>query len=282
MTQSRFPLYSPSTGAQNLRVGIPDYVGVCAVVATKRIPAWKGVVRWGAFGIGTLLWASGIAAMYGDDYKLAVFLYFLGITIVACNFIALDWHNQYPKLKKSIIVVSTVLVATLAFALSIAWIMVRKSDVVKIVSLSPSEVTFYKSAAYTFTVKNNTERDAYTVAIKFAFGMPPSDFKIDSPPGSARPLVPGQTGLRPTDMTGLECRTKKGSYNIYIFVYRLAAGESRELSLTYLGSGDVRVQTRISHFEEVPQPRVTDERGLLTQALVDEDCDPIAGLSLLQ
>jgi len=29
------------------------------------------VLRWGALALGGLLWGAGVAAMYGDDYKLA-------------------------------------------------------------------------------------------------------------------------------------------------------------------------------------------------------------------
>jgi len=150
------------------------------------------------------------------------------------------------------------------------------------IALSPMEVTFGRGTAYTFTVKNNTEKDVYTVALKLSFGVSPDDFRIDTPIGSARALAPGPNGLKFTDTSGIECRNKLGNYNIYIFVQRLAAGESREFSLTHISNGTVRVQSRVSHFEEAPQPRITDERGLLTPWMVDEDCDPVHILVFLQ
>src|SRR5271163_3776001 len=80
--------------------------GGTITIPTPKSPAWKKYMRWGAFSLGTLLWASGIAAMYGDDYKLAVCLYFFGIAIVAADFITLEGHAEYRGLKKAILVVS--------------------------------------------------------------------------------------------------------------------------------------------------------------------------------
>jgi len=87
------------------------------------------VLRWGALALGTVIWGSGVAAMYGDDYKVAVALYLVGIIIVAVDFITLEGHSEYRGSKRLILVGCTTFVAALAFALSLAWIHLRKADI---------------------------------------------------------------------------------------------------------------------------------------------------------
>lgn len=61
------------------------------------------ILRWGALAFGTLIWGSGVAAMYGDDYKLAGALYFIGIAtclltslLSYANTGAIDGEKAYP------------------------------------------------------------------------------------------------------------------------------------------------------------------------------------------
>ncbi len=67
--------------------------------------------------------------MYGDDYILAVCLYFVGIAIAATDFITREEYSEYRGFKKLAMVGSTTIVGILAFALSVAWVQLRKTDV---------------------------------------------------------------------------------------------------------------------------------------------------------
>jgi len=103
------------------------------------------ILRWGALAFGTLTWSSGVAAMYGDDYKLAVTLYFIGIAIMAADFVAiLSEHRGYRWRKNLFIVGSTAIVA---FLLSIAWIQLRKADIRSGVA-SPVSATPFQIAGH--------------------------------------------------------------------------------------------------------------------------------------
>jgi hypothetical protein len=87
------------------------------------------VLRWGALALGTLICGGGVAAMYGDDYKVAALLYLVGIIIIAADFITLDGHDGYRGSKWVVLVGGTTFVAAFAFALSLAWIHLRKADI---------------------------------------------------------------------------------------------------------------------------------------------------------
>jgi hypothetical protein len=145
------------------------------------------------------------------------------------------------------------------------------------VTVDPSDLLFAKSAVYTFTLKNNLHQDVYAVALKFSFGVHPNKIKLDSPLGQARVLASDASGLGLTDMTGMTCRTKQGSYNLY------AEGESREFSLMNISDGAVEIQSRISHYEVKPKARIIDDKkGLLNPVMADEDCDLISILGLMK
>jgi len=91
---------------------------------SQRLWGWQVV---GTFG--PLIWGAGIAAMYGDDYKTAVGLYFVGIGLLTGKFLSWKEHRHYPRRKKIGIWTITTAVATLAFVGSLYWIGVRQSDV---------------------------------------------------------------------------------------------------------------------------------------------------------
>ena len=87
------------------------------------------ILRWGALAFGLLLWSSGVAAMYGDDYKLAVVLYFFGIALVLTDFFGLEDIRSLHGKKRAFLIFCSSLVATAWFALSVVWIQVRISHV---------------------------------------------------------------------------------------------------------------------------------------------------------
>jgi hypothetical protein len=145
------------------------------------------------------------------------------------------------------------------------------------VTIRPSQVVFDgQGMSYTFTVRNFTDKDMYLVVPKLSFSAPPDDFKLDTPLGEARVLAPVPNGLNFTDITGAVCKTQYGSYNIYIFIYRLIAGESREFSLTYKGSGIVPVHVAISHFQIPPLFRDRRPQMIATPMIFDENCTPVS------
>jgi hypothetical protein len=110
----------------NHKPALPD---TSIMHSPKPKPLLQRIVRWGALAVGILLWGSGVAAMYGDDYKTAVGLYLVGIIIIAADFITLEDHGEYKGLRKAVMLGSTAFVALLAMGLSIAWIQLRKRDV---------------------------------------------------------------------------------------------------------------------------------------------------------
>ena len=74
------------------------------------------------------MWGSGVAAMYGDDYKLAASLYLIGIGIVAADFITLEEFSQYRGLRRVILFGATAIAGMGALGLSFAWIHLRRAD----------------------------------------------------------------------------------------------------------------------------------------------------------
>jgi hypothetical protein len=58
------------------------------------------ILRWGALAFGGLLWGAGVAAMYGDDYTLAVALYFIGIAVMAADLFGCPRRTQQLPMAK--------------------------------------------------------------------------------------------------------------------------------------------------------------------------------------
>ncbi len=86
--------------------------------------------RWGVVGIlSSLIWGSGVAAMYGDDYKISVGLYFFGIALFVAKFLSWEENRKLPLLKRWIASISIFVVGSALFVGSLWWIQVRRSDV---------------------------------------------------------------------------------------------------------------------------------------------------------
>jgi hypothetical protein len=102
----------------------------------KKIWIWPVVAT-----CASIIWGFGVAAMYGDDYKIAVALYFSGIALLAAKFLTWEEHTGYSRLKKIGLWIGTVVVAMVAFLASLYWIQVRKQDVIagKTIGASPSQ-----------------------------------------------------------------------------------------------------------------------------------------------
>jgi hypothetical protein len=81
----------------------------------------------GALAFGTLTWSSGVAARYGDDYKLAVALFFVGIAVMTADFVTILCEYKGYGWRKSLSIVGSA--ALVAFLFSIAWIKLRKADI---------------------------------------------------------------------------------------------------------------------------------------------------------
>ncbi len=104
--------------------GVPDDAEVCAVDELKKLWRWSVVG-----GAAPFLWGAGIAAMYGDDYKVAICLYFCGIVLLVAKFVTWEEHSNYSSSKKLALLIVTVLLGAVAFVFSLYWITVRKADV---------------------------------------------------------------------------------------------------------------------------------------------------------
>jgi len=85
---------------------------------------------WPVVGIVTPIFlAGGIAAMYGDDYKLAIALYFVGIGLAAAKFLTWEENKAYSRRKKGWLWAATVIVAAVVFIACLYWIRIRGDDV---------------------------------------------------------------------------------------------------------------------------------------------------------
>jgi hypothetical protein len=58
------------------------------------------------------------------------------------------------------------------------------------VTVTPSDVTFQGQwMTHTFSVTNGLDKPVYTVTVKFAYGVPPEDFKFEAPLASKAPRI---------------------------------------------------------------------------------------------
>ena len=88
------------------------------------------------------------------------------------------------------------------------------------VTVSPSEVTFQDQwRAYPFSITNGLDKSAYEVVVKFAYGVPPEEFKMESTDG--KPLGRGPGGHKVGDIVGMSCRTNQGTYATFLTIYRM-------------------------------------------------------------
>jgi hypothetical protein len=178
------------------------------------------------------------------------------------------WANSIPRQKVIRWIGLVVVVITVCVALG--WYEIPPAPTV---TVSPSEVTFQNQwRTYPFSITNGLDQSAYEVVVKFAYGVPPEEFKMDTPPTSSKPLGDGPGGHKVGDMTGMSCRTEQGTYATFLTIYRMSPGETREINFTRIKPGTVRMQTRISFFTEVPQDFVNALGGTAQRAQNDEAC----------
>jgi hypothetical protein len=181
------------------------------------------------------------------------------------------WANSVPRQK--VIRWIGLVIVVLTFCVVLGWYEIPPAPTI---TVSPSEVTFQDQwRTYSFSITNGLDKSAYEVVVKFAYGVPPEEFKMDAPSASSKPLGDGPDGHKVGDMTGLSCRTEQGTYATFLTIYRMGPGETREVNFTRLKPGAVRMQTRISFFTESPQDFVNAPGRTAQRAQNDEPCTPV-------
>src|ERR1700730_2615782 len=80
-------------------------------------PMLHAILRWSALAVGLLLLGFGVAAMYGDDYKIAALLYLAGLLLVLADFLALEQNRRLRGKEKNKVVIFSALATTMLFAL---------------------------------------------------------------------------------------------------------------------------------------------------------------------
>lgn len=105
---------------------------IYSIVPAEVRPRTMAEKLWSWPVVGTaapILWAGGVAAMYGGDYKLATALYFVGIGLATAKFLTWEEHKQYSARKKVWLWIVMVIVATVVFGACFHWIQIRRNDV---------------------------------------------------------------------------------------------------------------------------------------------------------
>ena len=77
------------------------------------------------------------------------------------------------------------------------------------------------------------------------------------------------------DISGMSCRTLGGTYDTFLSIYRMSPGEMREIDVTRLKPGTVRMQTRISYFSVEPKDYTNGPVMTSNQGTNGEDCTPV-------
>ena len=128
------------------------------------------------------------------------------------------------------------------------------------VTISPEQVAFSVSDIrenYLFTMRSNTDKDLYSVGLKFKLEKPHSfdDFSIVIPKSSQEPVFEASKIL---DIRGVKCTDKNENPLLLLSIQRLGARKIREISFTHNKSEAASLTAQVFYFSEEAKPRSGD------------------------
>jgi hypothetical protein len=133
------------------------------------------------------------------------------------------------------------------------------------VTVSPEAMSFFKSAmagqTYPLTVTNGKQYDAYAVLVHLRFDSDQPEFLIDVPKGSCKPLSSLLNENSINDCMGLSCSNEP--YAFYVYFYRLAPGEKREITVIHSRNADAHGSANIRYFSATVVPSNASSQGPL-------------------
>src|SRR3954471_8594895 len=95
------------------------------VQRTRPLPQW--LWRWEVVSVVVgLLYACGVSAMYGDDYRIALALYFVAVFLLALKFATWEEVKFQGQKRRIVAIAMTIVIAVGILWASDAWIDLRR------------------------------------------------------------------------------------------------------------------------------------------------------------
>jgi hypothetical protein len=127
------------------------------------------------------------------------------------------------------------------------------------VIVSPRKVKFPAEPLqnFPFAVKNKTDDYVYAiqVAIKFQKDSPLTAYSFDVPFSTRKPPIEGS---KFADIVGVQCIDVGGRPMAVFWIYRMAPGETRELSVTHRIASMVNADAVVATFSKIAISRMDD------------------------
>lgn len=90
---------------------------------------WRILWRWEVIGVvAPALYGFGVAAMYGDNYRIAIALYFIAVILLMTKILSWEEIRKQVRSKKVLMVILVAAMGAASLWVSLKWIQLRKRD----------------------------------------------------------------------------------------------------------------------------------------------------------